>query len=194
MVNFRVLVAAFVCASTSAFAPQQAAVVSKPLAASNIKSLEVDDLGNNIAVKNVLNSLQEKGILSQVAQSGLLSKAQAAGVSLSNLEPLLALAAENPDVLVLVEASAPEILPLLPKLVDLAPAALPLLSLAISIPPQVVGALGLASAAAAAGAVVIIPDDTVAQVAAQTLIAGVFGLAVPVVSLGGAAVLSKLTK
>lgn len=132
--------------------------------------------------------------MTQVAKSGLLSKAQAAGLSLSNLEPLLELAADNPDVLVLVEASAPELLPLLPKIVELAPAALPLLSLAISIPPPVVGALGLASAAAAAGAVVVIPDDTVAQVAAQTLIAGVFGLGVPVVSLGGAAVLSQLTK
>jgi len=107
---------------------------------------------------------------------------------------LLQLAADNPEILVLVEAAGPELLPLLPTLVDLAPPVLPLLALAISIPAPVIGGAGLASAAAAFVAVGIIPDDTVVEVAAQTLIVGVLGLTVPVLSLAASAVIGKLTK
>ena len=52
----------------------------------------------------------------------------------------------------------------------------------------------MASAAAAFVAVGIIPDDTVVEVAAQTLIVGVLGLTVPVLSLAASAVIGKLTK
>lgn len=183
------------CASTSAFAPQPASfTVSKPLAASSLPGAEVDPYGNNVAVKKLLMDVESSGLLTKVAQSGLLSKAQAAGISLTKLEPFLALAAENPEILVLVEAAGPELLPLLPTLVDLAPPALPLLAAAISIPSGVIGGAGLASAAAAVAAVVVIPDDTVAQVAVQTLIVGVFGLAVPVAAAVGSTVIGKLTK
>lgn len=187
---------ALACASTSAFAPPQTSGVAfKPLAAaSTLPGAEVDSTGNNVAVKNLLLNVESSGLLTKVAQSGLLSKAQAAGISLSKLEPLLALAAENPEILVLVEAAGPELLPLLPTLVDLAPPLLPILATAITVPSGVIGGAGLASAAAAFAAVVAIPDDTVAQVAAQTLIVGIFGLAVPVASLAGAAVIGKLTK
>ena len=82
----------------------------------------------------------------------------------------------------------------MPTLVDLAPPVLPLLALAISIPAPVIGGAGLASAAAAFVAVGIIPDDTVVEVAAQTLIVGVLGLTVPVLSLAASAVIGKLTK
>ena len=55
-------------------------------------------------------------------------------------------------------AAGPEILPLLPTLFDLAPPVFPILALTISIPAPVIGAAGLASAAAAFVAVGIIPD------------------------------------
>jgi hypothetical protein len=154
---------------------------------------EVDSLGNNVAVKNLLQDVEASGLLTQVAQSGLLSKAQEAGLTLSKLEPLLALAAENKEILILVEAATPEVLPLLPKLVELAPGALPLLATAISIPPSTLSALGLASLAAAVGAVVVIPDDTILQVAEQTLAVGLLGAA-GVASLAGSAILGKILK
>jgi hypothetical protein len=154
---------------------------------------EVDSLGNNIAVKNLLKDVESSGLLTQVAQSGLLSKAQEAGLTLSKLEPLVALAAENKEILILVEAATPEVLPLLPKLVDLAPGALPLLATAITIPPSVISAVGLASLVAAVGAVVVIPDDTVLQVAEQTLAVGLLG-AGGVVSLVAAGILGNILK
>lgn len=153
---------------------------------------EVDPLGNNMAVKTLLEDVESSGLLTKVAKSGLLSKAQEAGVSLAKLEPLLALAADNKDILILIEASTPELLPILPKVVELAPAALPLLVTAVTIPSGVLSAAGLGSLAAAVGAVVLIPDDTVLQVAAQTLAVGVFGAA-GVAALAGSAVLGKLT-
>lgn len=140
-----------------------------------------------------MQDVESSRLLTQVAQSGLLSKAQEAGLTLTKLEPLLALAAENKDILILVEAATPEVLPLLPKLVDLAPGALPLLAAAISIPPGVISAVGLASLAAAVGAVVVIPDDTVLQVAEQTLAVGLLG-AGGVVSLVAAGILGKILK
>jgi hypothetical protein len=171
---------------------------SRPaFAVSSLKNVayggEVDSIGNNIAVKNLLETVEQKKLLSAVAQSGLLSKAQKAGVSLTKLEPLLALIAENPDILILVEASGPELLPILPTLVDLAPGALPLLATAVSIPPIVIGGVGVGALGAAIAAVAVIPDDSVANIALQTLIVG---LSVPLAgaSLAGAGILGKLTK
>jgi hypothetical protein len=181
---------ALFAATVSAFAPATRNGVSTNLRSS---ADEVDRIGNNVAVKNLLTNVESSGLLTKVAQSGLLSKAQAAGLSLSKLEPLLALAASNKDVLILVEAATPEVLPILPKLVELAPSALPLLASAVSIPPGVLQALGLASFAAAAGAVVIIPDDTVVQVATQTLAVGALGAA-GAASLVGSAILGKILK
>jgi hypothetical protein len=181
---------ALLATSAAAFAPQQNAAFVTKLGA----IAEVDSVGNNIAVRDLLVDIEKAKLLSQVAESGLLSKAQAAGVSLSNLEPLLSLAAQNKDVLILVEASGPELLPLLPTLVKLAPPALPLLGAAIGIPPAAIQAAGLASLLTAVGAVVIIPDDTLVNVAAQTLAAGVLGVAVPAASFIVAGILGQLTK
>lgn len=142
-------------------------------------------------VKNLLENVESSGLLSQVAQSGLLSKAQEAGLTLSKLEPLLALAAENKEILILVEAATPEVLPLLPKIVDLAPGALPLLASAISVPPAVLSIAGLGALAGAAGAVVVIPDDTILQVAEQTLAVGVLGAA-GAAALVGSSILGKV--
>jgi hypothetical protein len=154
---------------------------------------EVDQFGNNIIVKNLLKNVESSGLLTKVAQSGLLSKAQEAGLSLSKLEPLLALAATNKDVLVLVEAATPEVLPILPKLIELAPPALPLLASAVGIPPIVLSAAGLAAFAAAAGVVVVVPDDTIVEVAAQTLAVGALGAA-GAASLVGSVILGKIFK
>eukprot|EP00536_Pseudo-nitzschia_multiseries_P004524 jgi/Psemu1/253708/estExt_Genewise1Plus.C_750082 len=191
--KFQVLIAALFAASASAFVPTQPQSTRvEALAASSIRE-EVDTLGNNIAVKSLLENVESSGLLTKVAQSGLLSKAQAAGLSLTKLEPLLALAAENKEVLVLVEAATPEILPLLPKVVELAPQALPLLATAITISPSTLSAAGLASLAAAVGAVVVIPDDTLLEVAGQTFAAGALG-GVGLASLAGSAVLGKVLK
>lgn len=154
----------------------------------------MDTIGNNIAIKELLAKVESSRLLSQVAKSGLLSKAQKAGISLSKVEEILALVADQPELLVLVEASGPELLPLLPAIVEVAPGALPILSAAVSIPPSALLLAGVASLAAAAGIVASVPDDTVGQVAAQTLAVGVLGIAAPAASFIGAAVLGKLTK
>merc|ERR1712151_490491 len=52
---------------------------------------EVDAYGNNLQVKSLLTGIEESGFLTKLAQSGLLSKAKQAGISLSTLEPFLAL-------------------------------------------------------------------------------------------------------
>lgn len=156
------------------------------------KTAEVDDTGNNIAVKNLLSKVESTRLLSQVANAGLLSKAQESGVSLAKLEPLLQLAASNKDVMILLEAAAPEALPILPKIVDLAPSALPLLGAAIQIPSSALLAAAVASVGAAGAGVYFIPDDTVVGVAAQTLIVGALGVAAPAASIIGAGILSKI--
>ena len=94
--------------------------------------------------------------------------------------------------MILLEAAAPEALPLLPKIVDIAPGALPLLGQAIAISPGALQGAAAASVAAAAAGVYLIPDDTVAQVAAQTLLVGTLGVAAPAASVIGAGVLSKI--
>jgi len=183
-------ISALVCGLSSAFVPQTRVAFSSHLGAT---AAETDRYGNNILVKEVLAKVEREGLLTKVAQSGLLSKAQKAGISLSKLEPLLKLASENPDILVLVEASGPELLPLLPKIVEVAPSALPLLGAAISIPAPAIAAAGIGALGAAGLAVATIPDDTVANVAIQTL---AVGLAVPLAgaSFAGSAIIGKLTK
>ena len=68
-------------------------------------------------------------------------------MQLSKIEPLLLLAETNPEVLVLIEAAGPDVLQLLPKIVDIAPGALPLLATAIGISPTALSALSVASLA-----------------------------------------------
>ena len=177
--------------TVTAFAPATRNGVTTSL--NSALSNEVDSIGNNVAVKKLLEDVESSRLLTKVAQSGLLSKAQKAGLSLSKLEPLLALAATNKEVLILVEAATPEVLPILPKLIQLAPPALPLLASAVTIPPGVLQALGLASLAAAAGVVVLIPDDTVVEVATQTFAVGALGAA-GVAALVGSAILGKIFK
>lgn len=179
------------CSYSAAFAPNAAHHSSTT--ALNVYRTEVDSVGNNVKVKSLLEKVESERLLSKVAASGLLSKAQKAGITLTKLEPLLALAAENPDILILVEASGPELLAVLPSVVDLAPGALPLLAAAVGIPPALIQGAGVGALAAAGAAVYLIPDDSVTNVAIQTL---AVGLSVPVAGAAfvGSALLSKLTK
>lgn len=192
MFSLKFLLTALLATSVAAFSPAGTGRVSSELAAKALASPEVDGTGNNLAVKDLLGKVESTRLLSQVADAGLLSKAQESGVSLTKLEPLLKLAASNKDVMILLEAAAPEALPILPKVVDLAPSALPLLGAAIQIPASALLVAAAGSVGVAGAGVYFIPDDSVAAVAAQTLLVGVFGLAAPVASVVGAGVLSKI--
>ena len=203
MVKVSLLVGAFLASTAAAFAPApQQAVSNLALhatanrAAPGARTLSsTDSTGNNLAVKNFLESAESTGLLTKVAQAGLLSKASKAGITLSKLEPLILLAAEKgvlDEVLILTEAAGPEILPLLPTVVELAPNALPLLALGLDIPPAALQAAAVGSIGAAYALVNAVPDDTVAQVAIQTLGVAVLGVAAPAASLVGATILGKI--
>lgn len=101
---------------------------------------------------DVFKKIEKRKVLSNVEKAGLLSKAEEFGVTLSSIEKLGILSkAEDLGLLSLLEKTAdtsPSIL---------ASAALPLL-------------------VAAVAAVVVIPDDSVALVAAQVVIAGALAL------------------
>jgi len=189
MVKLGPFICALFASSVSAFAPVPLSRVSVPLQA----KAEVDNTGNNIAIKNLLNTVNSSGVLSKVAESGLLSKAQASGVSLSSLEPLLKFAGGNREIMILLEAATPELLslPILPKVIEFAPAALPLLSAAIQIPAIALQLGALVSLASAAAAVTFIPDDTILEIAAQTILVATLGLIIPAASAVGSVVLSK---
>lgn len=182
---------ALFAATVTSFAPTSTHVGrSSSLQASSIRE-EVDTIGNNVIVKELLEQVESTRLLSKVAESGLLSKAQDAGLSLSKLEPLLKLAAQKPEILILTEAATPEILPLLPKIVEIAPPALPLLAQAIAIPPAVISGAGIASLAAAAAVIVVVPDDSLITIAGQTFAASLLG-GVGIASLVGGSILGKI--
>lgn len=203
MVKLSLLVGAFIATTATAFAPppQQSvsnlalhATANRATPAARVTS-KVDSTGNNIAVKNFLESAESTGLLTKVARSGLLSKTAAAGITLSKLEPLIIAAADKgilDEVLVLTEAAGPDIIPLLPTVINLAPQALPLLALGLDIQPALLQGAALASLGAAYGIVTVVPDDTVVQVAAQTLAVGLLGVAAPAASLVGATILGKV--
>ena len=112
--------------------------------------------------------VEETQLLTKLAKTGLLSKAERAGVKLADLEPLLLFAEENGLVGLLGDLND-DLLPLLPLLVRLAPLGLPVLSLALGLGPLNF----LLAIASFGGAFVVtgLPDDSVTDVALQTLIA-----------------------
>jgi hypothetical protein len=122
---------------------------------------------------------------------GLLSRLEKSGFTLSTAVPLL-IKADELDVIGVLEASSDKILPLAATAIDLAPAALPLVKVAINTPAPLLFIGALASAAAAAGVVFIVPDDSVANVAIQTALVVPLGLIVPGALTVGALLLSKL--
>lgn len=188
--------------TAAAFAPAQQSVSNSALHATANRAApaaritsKVDSTGNNVAVKNFLESVESTGLLTKVAQAGLLSKAADSGITLSKLEPVIIAASKAgilDEVLVLTEAAGPEIIPLLPKVIELAPGALPLLALGLSLDPALLIGAAVASAGAAYEIVQVVPDDTVLQVAGQTLAAATLGVAVPAASVIGAGVLGKV--
>lgn len=175
--------------NASAFAPTPKSRVSVSVQAKPL----VDNNGNNIKIRDLLSKVDSSNVLTKVADAKLLSNAQASGITLSSLEPLLRAAGGNQEVMILLEAATPELLslPILPKVIEFAPGALPLLGNLVQIPTVALQLGGIASLASAAAAVTLIPDDTILQVAAQTLLVATLGLVIPVVSVGGSVVLSK---
>eukprot|EP00622_Pseudochattonella_farcimen_P000120 FR734550.1.p1 GENE.FR734550.1~~FR734550.1.p1 ORF type:complete len:177 (+),score=38.16 FR734550.1:29-532(+) len=135
---------------------------------------------------DLIDIVQQKKLLSKTAELGLLSKADAAGITLSDLEPLLIFADDNGALEILADLLDS---PLAATAVDLAPSALPLAGALINTPPALLIGLAPLSLAAAVAEVNIIDDSSVALVAIQTILAVLLGAVVPAVSLGGAFVL-----
>jgi len=79
-------------------------------------------------VATVLNKVQDARLLSKVSELGLLSKAEAAGITLTDLVPLLRLADEFGAVSILASVIDE---PYVPQLIDLAPKLLPLAGTAL---------------------------------------------------------------
>eukprot|EP00617_Octactis_speculum_P017513 CAMPEP_0185743122 /NCGR_PEP_ID=MMETSP1174-20130828/724_1 /TAXON_ID=35687 /ORGANISM="Dictyocha speculum, Strain CCMP1381" /LENGTH=181 /DNA_ID=CAMNT_0028415563 /DNA_START=66 /DNA_END=611 /DNA_ORIENTATION=+ len=137
-------------------------------------------------VATVLNKVQDARLLSKVSELGLLSKAEAAGITLTDLVPLLRLADEFGAVSILASVIDE---PYVPQLIDLAPKLLPLAGTALNIDPSLLYIAAIGSLGAAAAEVVVIPDDSLQLVALQTFLAILLGAVVPAASLVGAFVL-----
>lgn len=104
--------------------------------------------GSEVVEVDVFKKLEKRKVLSNVEKAGLLSKAEQLGFTLSSIEKLGILSkAEELGLLSLLETAA-----------GFSPAALASASLPVLV--------------AAILAVVIIPDDSTALVAAQTVLAG----------------------
>ena len=140
-------------------------------------------------IGSTLEVVEETQLLTKLAKTGLLSKAERAGVKLADLEPLLLFAEENGLVGLLGDLND-ELLPLLPLLVRLAPLGLPVVSLALGLGPLNF----LLAIASFGGAFVVtgLPDDSVTDVALQTLIAVPLATLFPVLFGGLGLVSSKL--
>ena len=100
--------------------------------------------------------------------------------------------ADDNDLIGVLEASSDKVLPLIATGVDLAPSLLPLAAVALKTPPAVFFGGAAASAVAAAGAIFLIPDDSVLNIALQAAVAVPLGLLLPGGLTVGGVVLSKL--
>ncbi len=167
-----------------------------PLARDREPSRTSNSLTNNAGgvdpfkeIGSTLEVVEETQLLTKLAKTGLLSKAERAGVKLADLEPLLLFAEENGLVGLLGDLND-ELLPLLPLLVRLAPLGLPVVSLALGLGPLNF----LLAIASFGGAFVVtgLPDDSVTDVALQTLIAVPLATLFPVLFGGLGLVSSKL--
>ena len=127
----------------------------------------------------------------QSAELGLLSRLEKSGFKLTTAIPLL-VKADELDVLGVLEASSDKVLPLVATAIDLAPAALPLVKIAINTPAFLLFIGAGASAAAAFALTVVIPDDSITNVALQTALVLPLGVIIPGALTVGAGLLSKL--
>lgn len=122
--------------------------------------------GSESVQVDVFKKLEKRKVLSTVEKAGLLSKAEELGFTLSSIEKLGVFSkAEELGLLSLLESAA-------------------------SFSPSVLASAALPILVAAIAAVVVIPDDSVALVAAQAVLAGALavgaaGLLVGSVVLGG---------
>mmetsp|Transcript_92692 Transcript_92692/g.264792 ORF Transcript_92692/g.264792 Transcript_92692/m.264792 type:complete len:180 (-) Transcript_92692:289-828(-) len=173
-----------------AFLLSLVALVSTAAAFTPARHIPVRSAALNYAARpkafDILDAIQDNQLLSKTAELGVLSKAEAAGVTLSDLEPLLIAADDNGAMQLLGDVLA---LPITPKLINAAPGLLPLAGAALSVPPALLFATAPASAFAAYTAVQVIPDDSLTSVALQTFLAVLLGAVIPAVSLAGGAVL-----
>ncbi|KAL4195604.1 hypothetical protein AMTRI_Chr05g74150 [Amborella trichopoda] len=109
---------------------------------------------------DVVKKLEKKKVLSNVEKLGFLSKAEELGFTLSSIEKLGFLSkAEELGLLSLVEQAA-------------------------GFSPSALAASALPLSVAAVAAVVVIPDDSIALVAAQAVLAGALGVAAAGAFLG----------
>lgn len=83
-------------------------------------------------------------------------------------------------------------LPLVATAIDLAPGLLPFVAIALKTKPTVFFGAAAASAAVTAGALLLIPDDSVALIALQAALAVPLGVLVPGGLAVGGFVLGKL--
>lgn len=127
----------------------------------------------------------------KTSQLGLLSKLERSGIKLSTAKPLLVLADEL-DLIGVLEASSEKVLPLIAKGVELAPALLPLAGVAVKTPPTTLFGGAVASLAAAAAVLSLIPDDSIGNIALQTALVVPLGVLLPGALAAGGAILSKL--
>lgn len=122
---------------------------------------------------------------------GLLTRLEKSGFSLKQSVPLLILA-DDLDLLGVLEASSDKVLPLVATGIELAPTLLPLAGTALKVPATTLFAGALASLAAAAAEIVLIPDDSITNIALQTALAVPLGAIVPGALGVGGFLLSKL--
>ena len=100
--------------------------------------------------------------------------------------------AEEQDLLGVLEASSDKFLPLIASAIELSPSLLPLAATALKAPPSAFFGGATASLAAAVAVIALVPDDSVANVALQTLIAVPLGAVLPVALGVGGVVLGKI--
>ena len=157
----------------------------------NVRS--VSSLSMKFDFDKAVNTLSRNKVLTKTAQLGLLSRLDKAGFKLSTAKPLIKKADEL-DVLGVLEASSDKVLPILAKVIDLAPGLLPLAAPVLNTPPTVLFGTGLASLAAAFAVITLIPDNTVNDVALQTVLVIPLATIIPAVTFIGGGILGKISK
>lgn len=121
----------------------------------------------------------------------MLSRLEKSGFTLKTAVPLLVLA-DDLDLIGVLEASSDKVLPLVATGIEAAPALLPLAGVALKQSPTSLFAGAALSAAAAAGVIVAVPDDSVVNIALQTALAVPLGAILPGALAVGGVLLSKL--
>lgn len=187
--SFKALLVSALLGSCAAFSLSPARPAQRRAAPSVVRMASATD--TKAILKRTLERTDEVGLLTKLANTGLLRKASNAGVKFADLEPLLKLA-DDQGLLYVLDAVSEDALPLLPTLVETAPAVLPLAAGALSIPAPLYFLLALGCPLGAYEITQIIPDDTVVNIALQTLLAVPLATAFPVLFGGVGVVAGKI--